>query len=663
MLLNDLPETVAKIVSGQRAVDFVREISQYHRIQASPGIAEAIAHLKSRIESMAPEVQVKVFEFKTPLGQDIGTWKDLCAWSPRSAVLELLEPEQRVLADFEAEPISLAAQSRSADIETEVIDVGKGMSPADYEGKDVKGKVVLTESRASLVHRIACLKMGAAGVLTYIPPKGEDPANFRRYEGLWPEPSQVDKTGFGFALTQADGLRIKRWLEEGKTVRVRARVDAELGEGKAEVLTVLIGGEDPSKEVWLIAHVCHPHPGANDNASGSAALMETLRVISRLLREKKIEQPEYSIRFVWVPEWFGTIRLIHEHREIVDRCIAVINADMVGADPAKAGSILRLYRTPHSLPTTLNNVVRHWMEKEAERERDNATGGTMAPLPFKHMPYSAGSDHFMFTDSTIGIPAVMLNQDPDKFYHTSADTVDKIDPRQMAYVVRVLVLSVLTMAARRYAIEEIIMTLCRDEAVELMRGVTVRGVKDLSCCVDDPEKVYPKYMRWLGYAQELGKATLEKLAEEWSLIHEQEALLQAMKTSVDMQYMSEMMILRKAYEGACAEIGLEAKDEDLLKIDPSQFDLEVKRKVEYALYPGYLFEVKPERVKDYMEYMEKDRWLMSKVDEMLNLCPDWTSLSEIYDRLCFQFGELDPKVLSMLVDDLCDIGLMEKRET
>ena len=661
MLLNDIPEKVNKLVSGQRAVDYVRGISQFHRIQGSPGIHDAIHYLKTEIANVS-SAKVDVFTFDLTGKKDVGAWDDILGWTPRSATLELIEPEEKLLADFEAEPISLAAHSRSVDMEAEVVYVGKGLLPKDYEGKDVKGKIVLTESLAARIHRTACVEMGAAGILTFIPPQGEDPANLRRYEGLWPQSDEVDKTGFGFSLTQVDGLKIKSWLEEGKTVRVRARVDADLKEGKAEVLSALIEGKDPSNEIWLIAHICHPHPGANDNASGSAALMETLRVLSRMIRDGIIDRPEYSIRFVWVPEWHGTIRLIDEYPDLVERCKGVINADMVGADPAKSGSILNLYRTPFSLPTTMNCVVYHWLKKEAERKRDNVTGGTMCPLPWRYMRYSAGSDHFMFTDSTLGIPAVMLNQYPDKFYHTSTDTTDKIDPRQMAYVSRVLTLSAITLASRRYTLEDIVMTLCRDEAVDLMREVTMRGVEELACCVDDPEKIYPKYMRWMSYAQQLGRDTLDRADVEWKLIHEQKAMLQALKTSLDMEYMAQIMVLRRAYEGACAEAGLEAKDEDLLKVDPSQFDLEVKRKVKYALPPSYIFRKAPEKFSKYIKLMKPDMQIMTRVDELLNMCEDWRSLSDIYDRICFEFGDMDPKVFSMIVDDLCDLGVLEKRE-
>ena len=131
-------------------------------------------------------------------------------------------------------------------------------------------------------------------------------ASLRRYEGIWPRTGEAELVKFGFALTQADGIKIRNWLEEGKTVKVQAKVDAKIVLGTNPVLTAVLPGEDTSKEVWLIAHICHPNPGANDNASGSASLMEGLRTISRLIKDGKLKKPAYSIRFIWVifgPRW------------------------------------------------------------------------------------------------------------------------------------------------------------------------------------------------------------------------------------------------------------------------------------------------------------------------------------------------------------------------
>lgn len=661
MLPEEIVKVVADTVSGIRAKGFVQSISTHHRIQASPGLHDAVMYLKEEIKGLTG-VEVKLHEYPADGKTTIGTWEAIHGWEAKTGKLTLIEPEEKLLADYTAEPISLIAHSTSVDTEAEVVYIGKGISPEDYKGMDVKGKIVLTEGMARRVHRVACVKMGAAGLLTFVPPSDRDEiADLRRYDAIWPAGNEKDSTRFGFSLTQADGLKLKGLLEEGKTIKVKAKVDAALKVGKIEVLTAIIPGEDKSKEFWLAAHVCHPNQGANDNASGSGAIMEALRVISQLISEGKIPKPAYSIRFIWMPEWSGTIYFIEKEKAALKGCIGMLNMDMVGADPAKAGSTLHLYRTPFSLPSTLNNVVRYWGSSEAIRKDDRREGGTMVPLHFKYDRYSAGSDHFLLTDSTVGVPSVMLNQSPDRFYHTSTDTIDKIDTRQMAYASRIATLTALSMVLPKHVYEETIMTLSRNEFIELMQSVSTQGVTELSRCLGDPEKIYPRVLRWLGLAHDLGQATLDKAADEWSLITEQEAIRSALKTSLQMAYTTEMVIARKAYEGACAEVGLEAMQEDDIVLDPKSFGIEVKRIHAHALNPSFLTQKLGEKAPKYEDMRKQDPHSWDRFDELLNMSNDWTSLDLIWDMLCFQFGNIESGELLKIVKDFVEAGIIESR--
>jgi Domain of unknown function (DUF2172). len=64
-------------------------------------------------------------------------------------------------------------------------------------------------------------------------------------------------------------------------VQVRAVVEARLFPGEMHVVTGLIPGRRPQDgEVLIIAHLCHPKPGANDNASGCGLAMEIARALS-----------------------------------------------------------------------------------------------------------------------------------------------------------------------------------------------------------------------------------------------------------------------------------------------------------------------------------------------------------------------------------------------
>ncbi|MHA1908588.1 MAG: DUF4910 domain-containing protein [Candidatus Thorarchaeota archaeon] len=662
LLPDEMVEAVVDSVSGIKALDYVIGISQFHRIQASPGLMDSLQYVKTEVEKVS-KAKVKLHEYIAKGEGSIGKWENLYGWTPKKAKLELLEPEKKTLADFSSEPISLAAFSASSDAEAEVVYIGKGLKPEDYEGKDISGKIVLSTSRASDVYKAACVERDAIGVLTFIPPSGIDEiASIRRYEGIWPEQGEKESTKFGFALTQADGVKLKNWLEEGKAIKVKAKVDAALGDGKQGALSAVLEGKDKTKEVWFVAHICHPHPGANDNASGSAALVEALRVLSQLIKEGKIEQPDFSIRFIWMPEWYGMIEYIDKEKDALSKCKFVINADMVGANPCLSGSVLNLFRTPFSVPSTLNNVASHWLCVESDRKHDPSKGGTLAPFKWQYSPYSPGSDHFMFTDSTVSIPAIMLNQYPDKFYHTSTDTTDKIDVAQMARASRILVLSALTLAHPRYTCKERLLTIVRNEIIDIMQKITIDGATELGRCLDNPEKVYPRLLKWLTYAKELGHATLDKAEEEWHLIAEQIAIKDALKTSLEMIYTTEMVIARKAYLGACAEVGLEAKEDGQFDLESIKSTKQIKRKLKYALPPGALTKDSPERRVKYGALSIEKMEIFGRIDELLNLSNDWVRLDDVWDKLCFQFGKFDMNLLEDLVKDLGEIGVLEIKE-
>jgi hypothetical protein len=46
-------------------------------------------------------------------------------------------------------------------------------------------------------------------------------------------------------------------------------------------------------------------------------------------------------------------------------------------------------------------------------------------------PFSLGSDHQVYTDSSFGIPAIYLNDWPDRYIHTNFDTPANVDPTKL----------------------------------------------------------------------------------------------------------------------------------------------------------------------------------------------------------------------------------------
>ncbi len=104
---------------------------------------------------------------------------------------------------------------------------------------------------------------------------------------------------------------------------------------------------------------------------------------------------------------------------------------MVGADLDRVGGALNLYGSPLALPSPLDPYLFRalWLATAEARAFD----GPAYPERGVHaMPYSTGSDHDIAL--SLGIPASLVNEWPDRFYHTSADEPSNLSPLRLAAV-------------------------------------------------------------------------------------------------------------------------------------------------------------------------------------------------------------------------------------
>jgi aminopeptidase-like protein len=324
-------------------------------------------------------------------------------------------------------------------VDAEVIILDKGEEEADYKGLDLKGKVVLTNSNdVGRIREIAVGRHGAAGILSDAMwvrepslKEGElDDAT--KYTSFWwygDEPQC-----WGFALTPRTGRYLRRLIEKSKTpIKVHAKVDSKLYPGEMENCVATIPGE--SKEmVVVIAHICHLQPSANDNASGTGAAMEAARALQRLVASGKLVKPKRSIVFTLVPEMSGTYPYLAENETRITDMVAALNLDMVGENQNLCGGPLIVERTPESCPSYVNSLMESIYDSVKSEAKN--LGGSSSYALFKHAvtPFSGGSDHYVYSDPTVGVACPMMIQWPDKFYHTSADTIDKVDPEMLRKV-------------------------------------------------------------------------------------------------------------------------------------------------------------------------------------------------------------------------------------
>ena len=244
------------------------------------------------------------------------------------------------------------------------------------------------------------------------------------------------------SLKTARGLRER--LAKGERIQLHAVVKAGQHAGNYEVVTATIPGADPKlkeEEIAFSCHLDHQRPGANDNASGCVTILEIARTLQRLIGTGALDPPARTIRFIWPPEIEGTLALLNGKPEFAKRIKAVVHMDMVGGGP-ETKAVFHVTRGPMSLPSFVHDVA--WAFAEFVNEESYkfaATGaakypfvapeGGKEPLRAEYSAYTMGSDHDVYQDSSFGIPAIYLNDWPDRYIHTNFDTAANIDPTKL----------------------------------------------------------------------------------------------------------------------------------------------------------------------------------------------------------------------------------------
>ena len=197
--------------------------------------------------------------------------------------------------------------------------------PSDYDGKNVRGKLVLCDATPSACHRRAVEEHGAVGLVSY---------NSNQVSAWWRDDQDVVRWGhldargrkntFAIMIPVREARALQQRLTRGERITLHAVVRARNDDAMPyETLIATIPGTDPATgEVVFSCHLDHQMPGANDNASGCSANLEIARTLKTLIDAKRIPAPTRTIRFVWPSEMTGTIAYLAKYPEIAgaDSC-------------------------------------------------------------------------------------------------------------------------------------------------------------------------------------------------------------------------------------------------------------------------------------------------------------------------------------------------------
>ncbi|MDR2157386.1 MAG: DUF4910 domain-containing protein [Clostridiales Family XIII bacterium] len=437
---------IEQTISSERMLSVIRSLSAYHRLQASEAYRDAAKECRELLRGYG--IPAEILSYPAVYGRRYMSQSAFREWNCAGARCRMVTPEDRVLADFGADPIGVFQKSFPCDYRDRPLDVvllDKGSGPDAYKDLSLRGKAVFIRDDFNAYLDWAIRKGGAVGFLSDYVVENEGARtrremwNARKYTSFW-WTKEEDVKPFGFVLSPEEGERLAAQCRAVSAAheadpskpafpQITCFVDAEFRDGTFENVSAFLPGET-EEEVWILAHLCHPKPSANDNLSGVSAAAEAMKAIRDLTESGRLPTPKRGIRLLLVPEFTGTFAYIESQGDL-RRVKAAVNLDMVGGKQELGYGPLTLSDVPDALPS-FSGALGSLILEELRRDVPGFSPAYRLPLfNSAECGFVSGSDNFILSDPSVGIPTLMLSQWPDKFYHTNGDTPDVISPLLM----------------------------------------------------------------------------------------------------------------------------------------------------------------------------------------------------------------------------------------
>ena len=422
----------------RRAFELVGFIDRYYRAPANEGYDEVLNKLAKTLREAGFDGEDQ------RLSLELLDVAEVDAWTPVSAELVLLVEgsEPRILHSFkesgDVDRVMLPVHAPSCDLTAEV-----ALALEDVK----KGMILVTEVPAAQVIPRAKSRGAVAVISASLETFNQDRLGNERHldaiqfrthsPGLDMPTAQISPRNL-----QKIGEEVERATRRGAKVRLRFRAETKVERRPLRTLMAMIEGEKhPEQAIAMVSHV--QEPGACDNATGVAGLVEGAVSLVEILKAKKLAWPGRSLVFLWGDEfrqsesWLATTDL---------EPVVGISSDMTG-QTKDTGAIALLERNPDPGAIKVLSPDFHTPWGAGQVSEDEVKK-MMNGLPViarcamidvslleegkwesAEHPWEGGSDHDIFIAR--GIPAVLFWHFTDFTYHTSLDRMGFVDPEEM----------------------------------------------------------------------------------------------------------------------------------------------------------------------------------------------------------------------------------------
>lgn len=395
----------------------LREIAKEVRLSGSPEERRAFDYIEGQLTGFG--YQVTRYESDALIGY------------PLRAELRVTAPESR---QIRANGYSMTPGTGPDGVSGELVDVGAG-SEADYAGRDVRGKIVLSDGLATPGKALAAQRAGAAAQLHI----NDEQIHEMCVSPVWgtpiPETAGLLPAMPAVGINRADGDALRQLLRQG-AVQVHLVTETFLDWRKLPTLIAELPGTAEENFVLFSGHVDSWHYGAMDNGTANATQLDVARVLAAHRADLR--------RGVRVAFWSG-----HSHgryagsawyadtywADLHERCVCHVNIDSVGAKGAtvlsEAPAMAETYAfAKQILADTIGETLDY---RRISRSSDQSFWGHGIPSVLASLSEQARDD-----SPTSKAHADLLGGGGRGgglgwWWHTPADTLDKIE---LDYLVR-----------------------------------------------------------------------------------------------------------------------------------------------------------------------------------------------------------------------------------
>ena len=411
----------ARHADARRCLDTLSRIWQNDRLFSFDAFARTARACAERMAE-AGLAQIESLPLAADGFTTHGDWVIPQAWDARAAQLRIVAPQtdSPVLADYPAIPCSLVMYSAPTPPGGVIGQVLLVEDIAALAGQDVRGKLLFLRNDRPQSALQAAIAGGALGILSDFMPRYPGVRDSRtdvydtyRWENAFAIPRN-DAGMFAFSLSPREGDRLCALLAQG-AVTLHAQVDATLYDGHAATVSALVPGQS-EREVFAYAHLYEP--GAEDNASGCAALLEAAWLLRELVAQGHLPRPRRGIRIAMGFECAGSMGYFAAHPERIGLTDAGLVADMVGTQ-AIDRAVLTVWHNPLANYGYTDRLIVEQIEAIARQSG--------VPFPYREKRFSIGTDNIL-SDPCFRMPTVALIAEPALSYHSSLDSADRIEP-------------------------------------------------------------------------------------------------------------------------------------------------------------------------------------------------------------------------------------------